>query len=136
MTAGSPGRIEKQITLRQGARHRTANRFAAVVCSVHANAVKQPVRPLNAVNHRLAAEGVGWHVLEMLGNKLLQPSRPLSLLGLVRAQSEFTGQQAQTCHHSVVLLLRFLLRGPTLPPFAQPHDWVWCLASFMTSKCF
>src|SRR5712672_444384 len=69
-TAGSPGRIEKQIALRQGARHRTANRFAAVVHSVHTHAIDHPVLPLNAVNHRLAAEGVNWHVLEMLGNKL------------------------------------------------------------------
>jgi len=93
-TPPSIRRIVEQFTLRNSTRDRTADAFAAVIDAVLANAIHQPVSTSRAVNHWSAAEGVEWHLLEILWNKLLQTHGRTRLLGLVAAQGKFNRQQA------------------------------------------
>ncbi len=78
--------------------------------------MEQPVGALSAVNQRLPAKRVFWHVRKVIGGQFAKRRWQMSLLRLVTTQGRFKRQQTFAGHHCFVFRFGLFHCLPGLPP--------------------
>ena len=110
-----------------------SNGLSAVIFFVHANAIEDPVRAVWPIDQKPAAKWIKWQCLQILGNKVIEARRRVTLVGSVAPQGKFDHSQAHTS--DLIIVPGFSRRSnATRPPkIRNQPEWIAISAHLPTS---